>query len=180
MLYRVIIKSASNKIYYLIDDNAAPAVDSFVSSDAVQFSSEVTPVQVHTFSTRELAEQAIATLPYPYNEKGSALETESKEAHLAEAVYYRVVKHPFWSAVHWAKNDGSFDVSITQDTAMLSSLEEAKQFQDTLSGWDSRISMLVKIIDYRVDGDYTFECHYVNRNRKAFKCSSSAPEPIFL
>ena len=180
MLYRVIIKSASNKMYYLVDNNTAPAVDSFVTSDDVQFSLDIVPTQAHAFSTRQLALDAIASLPYPYNGKAVALEVETQESPLAEAVYYRVVKHPFWSAVHWAKNDGTFDVSISQETALLATEEEAKAFQDTLSGWDSRISMIVKSIDYRIDGEYSFEIHYVDRNRPSFRCSPSATEPVFL
>lgn len=171
MLYRVIIKSATGAIYYLTDDNTAPATDSFVSSDSVQFLNELEPSAAHSFSTLDAANAAITSLPYPYNEKAIVIEVQPGETRLAKRIYYRILLNRLRRPQVWASIEGAFDEVISTQTAFFETLAGAEEFKSSLGGFNEKQSKIVEVHDYGAP-DYDFDFAVVGTG-EWFRCDDA-------
>jgi len=179
MLYRVIIKTATSKLFYLTDATTAPETDSFVLSDSIQFlSDDISAVDVHTFSTEDKAKEAIATLPYPYSNRCTTIPCEEKASRLISSIYYRLSKKKLKSPDQWISYDGSEENSITTQTAILNSLDEALEFKASLSGWNKRLCDILECFDY---GAPDFDFDYKNlRTGKIYRADNDNETVVSL
>jgi len=162
MLYRIILKSTRGDIYYLTSDNDAPDTDCPIDFDRIEFLSKLNPTHAHTFSTKELAEEVCRNLPYPYCEKVSLMVTSSKEDIPALRIYYRIVKMMF-GRVNYSNHDKKFTKQIDQQTATFSSLDDAKEFFNSLSKLTRKISCIAEVHDFGPP-DYKFKEYFINSN----------------
>lgn len=152
MLYRVILKSTIGKIYYLASENPFPETDAEINLDEIQFLSKLTPTHAHTFSTKELAEQSISNLSYPYNDKCSIMSVSSKNDPIVFKIYYRILKNDSL----WATEDKKFIQEITNDTANFVNAKDAQEFFSKLNIFDRKRSCICEIYDYG-EPDWKFE-----------------------
>jgi hypothetical protein len=159
MLYRVIIKTVTSKLFYLTDDTTSPETDTFVISDNIQFLCDVQAVDVHTFSTEEKAKEVIAALPYPYCDRCTTIECETPKSKLVNSIQYRLIRKKFKSPIQWISYDGTESDLITKNTVNFMTLDEVKEFKSTLSGWNKRLADIVECYDY---GAPDFAFYYKN------------------
>lgn len=147
MIYRIAVKSYGGSFYYLtsIDD---PKIDDDVDMENISYLTNISSLDAHAFSTKEICQDVIDSLPYPYDVKSIIVEFESTESPIMKSSYYRIVKYTSTSRINWASSDKTFTSSIFSKTLSFSSLEEAKDFQQSLLGWDKHISRIVEIRDY--------------------------------
>jgi hypothetical protein len=116
--YRVYIKTALGHLYYLSDnDMSTPGVgpdgkstvDSFDhESENFAFISNCTPDDVYHFSSKSKAEDAIKSLPFPYNEKCQLMAINDPKYSLYKRIYYRIGKIDFPVGSSWCDAEGNF------------------------------------------------------------------------
>lgn len=148
MLYRIVIKSYSGNLYYLTSaDDDTPETDIEINFDEFEFLSNLNPTHAHTFSTKKLAQNVITKLPYPYNEKAIALETLSKEDPIIHKVYYRIAQI-LLGKLRYISNDKKFTKQIEPQTTSFPSLDDAKEFFNSLPKLTKKISCIVEVHDF--------------------------------
>jgi hypothetical protein len=164
MIYRIVIQSSFGHIYYLTSvDN--PKTDDIVDKKNIDFLSNLNSTHAHTFSTKELAQEAINSLPYPYNEKAIYLETESINSPIVEKLYYRIIKSiGDKSKIYWVNNDKTFDTNITNNSSTFHSLKSAEEFQKKLFKTDLITSKIVLVYDYGLP-NYDFDIKILKTNK---------------
>lgn len=150
MAYQIILRmTTQNKMYYLASEDDCPQIDAPINLETIQFLSNLNPSHAHSFSTKDLAEEAKNSLPYPYNEKSSIILNERNGKNLITNTFYRVVKKQYkTNKILWANSDKSFSEYITDKTVMFRSLTEAEDFIQSLSGLKKKLSVPAFIKDY--------------------------------
>ena len=164
MIYRIIIQVSSGNIYHLTSvDN--PKTDDIVDKKNIDFLSNLNPTHAHTFSTKELAQEVINSLPYPYNEKAIYFETENINSPIVEKLYYRIIKSICdISKIYWVNSDKTFDPNITNNSLIFYSLKSAEEFQKKLFKTDLITSKIVLVYDYG-SPNYDFDIKILKTNK---------------
>jgi hypothetical protein len=157
MIYRIAIKVRSQQFYYLTSESDNPKTDEDLDFENISFLSNVGADDIHTFSTKEIAEEVIKKLPFPYNEKAVVLEVEAIDSPIVKSSYYRILKR-FTSnkRIEWANFDKSFSYTITENCAQFHELEDAEKFKNSLLGFDDTLARIVEVSDYG-EPNYDFE-----------------------
>jgi len=161
MLYRVAIKTIKANFFYLSSDNDAPETDAKIDTDNIQFLSNLNPTYAHTFSSKEIAKEMCANLPYPYNEKIFFVETLSKESPFVNKIYYRICKEVF-NKLNYITKDKKFTRQIILETASFSKLEYAEEFFNSLPKFTQKTSCIALVNDFGAP-DYKFKNYFITK-----------------
>jgi hypothetical protein len=163
MIYRIAIKSKQFKVYYLSNNENPTSIDGDLQLDDISFLSTPSLEYTYAYSTKELSQNAIEQLPFPYNEKVSIVEFDDINSKLFATTYYRVIKETVFNSTNkrlWAASDKKFYDRISDKTCMFISLEEAINYKNSLSKLYKNTSHIIEVLDYGPP-KYEFDFSYL-------------------
>lgn len=147
MVYRIAIITGG-LYYYLMSDPVAPELDTAIVEDSeFEFDDAAPAAQTFKYSTKELAQQSITSLPYPYNEKSEVVALQSEEDPLPRRRYYRAGK--YLPRIWWLNQDNSYTRTVSIETIVQANdLVEIEEHIKTLPGWDEKVTRVIEVLDY--------------------------------
>lgn len=178
MLYRVYIPTPSGSLFFMSMSEGVPATDSFVFSEDTSFLNNCKGEEIFTFTTKDLAQKAIDSLEYPFNEKADIMECNSIEDKVVRSIYYRVVRKYIRKPLAWFSMEKTTSFDINPNTAKFNSIPSAEEFKNSLSGFNKKLSEIVKILDYG-EPDYDFDYTFI-KSGKTIRCDDANPTIVEL